>query len=140
MYQLCEKRCLINSSVAAALCEILKASTWPSRCIPYLSTKGVFFLFFFYCIKNVLCLFTHPFYIYKVGGKKIYYFTLHISKKSPLSAISFSSINKPDSALSFAAWIYVEWFEGLKSASAVLFVLGVRCFPAVCFCCFSTTY
>lgn len=95
--------------------------------------------FFFYCIKNVLCLFTHPFYIYKVG-KKIYYFTLHISKKSPLSAISFSSINKPDSALSFAAWIYVEWFEGLKSASAVLFVLGVRCFPAVCFCCFSTTY
>jgi len=62
---------------------------------------------------------------------KIYYFMLRISKKSPLSAISFPSINKSDSTHSFSASIYVELFEGLKTASAVLFVFQVKYFPPV---------
>lgn len=83
----------------------------------------------FLCIKNVFCLLTHPFLDLQSRENLLFY--VADFKKSPPSAISFSSINKADSA--HAAWIYVEWFEGLKSASAVLFELLVRCFPAV-FC------
>lgn len=70
---------------------------------------------------------------------KIYHLMLHISKKSLFSAISFSSINKPDSSLSFSALIYDEWFEGLKTASADLFVFLVKGSPPSLFCCCQTT-
>lgn len=99
--------------------------------VELVESKCTFFFFFFY---PSLSLFGFRVYTVGMAGGGIYYFMLRFSKKSPLSAISFSSINKPDSALSFSAWIYVEWFEGFKMASAVLFVFPVKCFPPVCFC------
>lgn len=134
MYQLCEKRSLINSSVAGALC-----------CQPPPDLTGVFPIFlsrraFFFFSEYKLCCYSQNvhslpfclfgFRVYTV--EKIYYFILSISKQSSFSDVSFSSINKPDSALSFCAGIYVEWFVELKTASAFLFVFLVKCFPPVC--------
>lgn len=56
---------------------------------------------------------------------------LRFQRKFPPSAISFSSINKPDSAPSVGAWIYVEWLEGFKMAPAVPFVFPVKRFAQV---------
>lgn len=125
MYPLSEKS-LINSSVAGAL----QPTTWPYRCTPCLLNKS-YFLLPLNCTQGwspapLLS------WIYTVGCKRnMYYLMSCKSKKAPLSAILFSSINKPDSALSLSTRIYVEWFEGFKTASVlstVVFVFLVKCY------------
>lgn len=121
MYPLSEKS-LINSSVAGAL----QPTTWPYRCTPCLLNKS-YFLLPLNCTQGWS---PAPLsWIYTVGCKRnMYYLMSCNSKKAPLSAILFPSINKPDSALPLSTRIYVEWFEGFKTTSVLLFVFLVKCF------------
>lgn len=143
MYQLCEKRRLINSSVAGSNVESLHLTLQ----VYSLSFYKVFFFFFITAPTDLTqskCAFPPPLSLFGFRlytFEKIYYFMLCISKKSLFSAISFSSIKKkPDSALSFSAGIYVAWFQGLKTAATLLFVFLVKCFPLVCLHFYSFIY
>lgn len=96
MYQLCEKRRLINSSVAGSNVESLHLTLQ----VYSLSFYKVFIFFFITAPTDLAqskCAFPPPLSLFGFRlytFEKIYYFMLCISKKSLFSAISFSSIKK----------------------------------------------